>query len=339
MNEAAFPLLGTAFIVLLVLPAFALAAKVGLVLLERGGVGGPLHSLNARYLLLTGSSVLPLAWFFSAGLHQTEAGRSTFACLFDHDAALCFEPGFFAAVLAVAVLVSCFCTLSKHRGVRASSSDTARELGRRLERIIASYPVLADLRGRLVVTDTPGFALATYGLVRPNVFVGTWFAANLSDEVLASALGHEREHVRALDPLRYLILQLALGINPVGRALLDPHAARWQAARETHCDREAVLDGAAPLPLADAIIRAARPSAREAVALGARDMTVLKFRVGMLLAFAEQPPVRCCHQGFSAFPMAFGLLLVALALPHQTGTFALDALHLSAEHALKYFSR
>ena len=43
MTEAAFPLLGAAFIVLIVLPACALLAKLGLVLIERrqqGGTGG-----------------------------------------------------------------------------------------------------------------------------------------------------------------------------------------------------------------------------------------------------------------------------------------------------------
>jgi Zn-dependent protease with chaperone function len=338
--EATFPLLGTAFVVLIVLPTFALLAKAGLVMLERDEVGGPLHGLNLRYVLLTGSSALPIAWLLSAGIHQAETGKSALTCLFDHNTAeLCFEPGFFALVLAAAILASSIGVMRKHRGVRASSTDGARTLLRRVDGLVAGDPVLAVLVDRVVVTDDDGFALGTHGLLRPRVFVGTAFAARLSDEMLASALGHEAEHVRARDPLRYLILQLALAVNPFGRFLLDPHAARWQAAREAHCDREAVILGAAPLPLADAIVRAARPGAREVVALGARDTAVLKFRIGMLLAFSERAPSRCCHQGPSAFPVAFVLLLIALLLPHQTGTAALDALHTGAEHALTYFWR
>mgnify|MGYP000861631835 CR=1 FL=1 len=65
MIEATFPLLGTAFVVLIVLPAFALLAKAGLVMLERDEVGGPLHGLNLRYVVLTASSALPLAWLLS----------------------------------------------------------------------------------------------------------------------------------------------------------------------------------------------------------------------------------------------------------------------------------
>lgn len=340
MIEATFPLLGTAFVVLIVLPAFALLAKAGLVMLERDEVGGPLHGLNLRYVVLTASSALPLAWLLSAGLHQVETGKSALACLLDHDTAeLCFEPGFFALVLAAAVLASSLGVIRKHRGVRSSSSDGAGALRQRVTRIVASDPGLACLQQRVVVTDDKSFALGTHGWLKPRVFIGSAFASRLSDEMLASALGHEAEHVRALDPLRYLILQLALAVNPFGRFLLEPHAARWQATREAHCDREAVIHGAAPLPLADAIVRAARPGAREAVALGARDTAVLKFRIGMLLAFAERPPARCCHQGPSAFPVAFILLLIALLLPHQTGTAALDVLHAGAEHALTYFWR
>ena len=125
----------------------------------------------------------------------------------------------------------------------------------------------------------------------------------------------------------------------LGRFLLEPHAARWKAAREAHCDREAVLDGAEPLSLADAIVRAARPSAREVAALGAHDASVLSFRVRMLLAFAERAPVRCCREGRSMMPLAIALLAGALVLPHHAGADALDVLHSGAEQALVYLWR
>jgi hypothetical protein len=116
--------------------------------------------------------------------------------------------------------------------------------------------------------------------------------------------------------------------------LLEPHAARWQAAREAHCDREAVIHGAAPLPLADAIVKAARPSAGLRVALGTDDHAILEFRIAMLLAFAERMPAHCCQRGPSALPVALLLLLVALVLPHQTGAAALDVLHAGVEHTI-----
>lgn len=339
MTEAIFPLLGAAFVVLVVLPACALLVKAGLAAFERGTAGGPLQRLDGRYVLLISSSALPLAWLLSAGLHQAETGKSTLACLFDHGAAaLCVEPGFFALILVVFVLVCSRHVWRKPPPLEGPGSDQARAVMARLDRLLHERPALAILRGRIIVTDEVGFSLATHGNFRPRVTVGSAFASRLSDDMFASALGHECEHVRSLDPLRYAVLHGALAVNPVGRWLLDAHAARWQAARESQCDRVAVIRGAAPLALADAIVRAARPSAREVVALGARDTAVLKFRVGMLLAYAEKAPVQH-HQGPATSPLAVLLLLVALLLPHQAGTAALDLLHTSVEHALTYFWR
>lgn len=339
MKEIVFPLFGTAFVVLVVLPAFALLTKGILILLERDNAGGPLHGLTIRYVLIVGATALPLAWFLSAGLHQAETGQAAAAavtCLFDHDtAALCFEPGLFAlALLAVSAVGAA--AVARRLGAPRDSGSSAEgsATAARLERVLGERSTLASLRGRMSVTDEVGFAIGTHGFVRPRVVVGSSFAAGLSDDMLASALGHESEHVLAYDPLRYFVLEWALALNPFGRPLLEPHAVGWRAAREAHCDREAVILGAAPLALADAIVRAARPGPRPAVALGTRDASILKFRVEMLFAFAERAPVRCCHRGPSAFPVALVLLIVTLLLPHGTSTAALDALHSGAESAL-----
>lgn len=335
MTEAAFPLFGVAFVMLVALPLSAVFAKAGLLLVERDEAGGPLHGLNARFLLLAASSAVPLAWFFSAALHLFEPGRSSLGCLLDHRAAArCFAPGIFALALALGVKVAWLSIAHATGRVRASTAVSARALTARIDRMIRETASLSGLRGRVVVTDDPGFTLGTRGLLRPSVFVGAGFAARLSDAMLASALGHEDQHVRSLDPLRYLLVELAMRVNPLGRILLGPHARRWRAAREAHCDREAVLLGAAPLPLADAIVRAARPTAAEAAALGAGDTAVLKLRIDMLLAFAERAPHRCCSEGRSAMPAVVALLLFALLLPHHTGAGMLDALHTSAERAL-----
>lgn len=336
MTEAAFPLLGTVFVLFVVLPGFGLAAKLALVLLERDEVGGPLHGLNARYLLLTAASLLPVAWFLSAGLHEIEAATPSTNCALDHGATRCFEPGFFAIVLGACVLTACVRVMWSERRARPTSSESANLLLERIARLLSRNASLADLDGRIVVTNAETFAIATHGWLRPRVVIGSAFAASLSDDMLASALGHEREHVRAFDPLRYSILKLALAVNPLGRVLLQPHARRWQAAREAHCDRSAVVNGAAPIALADAIVRAARPHP-SAVALGARDTTLLKFRVEMLLAFAEKPPAQCCRREPSALPLGIILLCLALVLPHQTSTAALDVLHTNAERVVSYF--
>jgi Zn-dependent protease with chaperone function len=337
VSEAAFPLLGAAFVVLVVLPACAALAKAALVLVERWG--GLLHGLHARYLLLTGSTLLPLAWFLSAGLHQLESEGSALACRLAHDGpAVCLEPGVFALVLSVIAFMHSAPVLRGSLALPAAQGPLAHALAARLDGILAGCPELEGLRSRLVATDVGGFALGTQGWLRPRVFVGIAFAERLTDEMLASALGHELEHARLLDPLRFRVLALALAMNPVGRRLLEPHAASWLSAREAHCDREAVLRGSQPLALADAIVRAARPVEPVAVALGARDTSVLELRIGMLLAFAEHAPRRCCRHDPSGLPVAVALLLIALLLPHQVGTRALDVLHTGAEQALAVLS-
>ncbi len=336
MAEAIFPVLGTIFVLAVVLPVSALLTKGALLALERSPWNSPLHGLEGRYLLLTGSSALPLAWFLSAGVHQTETG-SSLSCLLDHHtAALCFEPAFFTATLVLALFSVGARVLRRHRGAPSSRSASARALALRLEALIARTPALGPLRGRTVVTELGGHALGTQGLLVRRVAVGVHFAATLSDELLASALAHELEHVRAFDPLRYVALELALALNPLGHRLLGRHAAAWRGAREAHCDREAVLHGAAPLALASALLRAARPGPSEAVALGAADASLLRLRVGLLLAFAEHRPTRCCRRGRSGLQLAVAVLALTLISPHQTGTAALDLLHVGAERALSY---
>ncbi len=336
MNEVGFPILGAALVFSVVLPVCALLGKVGLMLLERDEAGGPLHGFNLRYLVLTGSCALPMAWLISAGLHQAEKGAVALACLFDHATDICLEPAAFAAVLSFGAAGCWIRTLAGRADAQVSDTLRAHALLGRLGALVASRPSLSFLAGRLRVTEAPGYALGAQGMLRPLVFVGAAYAEALGDDALVGALGHEGEHVRGFDPLRYLVLELALSMNPLGRRLLAPHAFRWIAAREAHCDREAVIGGSLPLALAEAIVRAAKPVSSQAVALGASDMTVLRFRVGMLFAFSEQRPSRCCRRGVSAFPAAVLLLLAAFLLPHETGTGALDALHTSTEHAFTY---
>lgn len=338
MNEAIFPLLGTAMVVLLVLPACALLIKGCLVLAERTASSPRQDHLTLRYLLLIGSSLVPLCWFISAGLHQAESGRSALACILDHDAAAtCLESGYFALALGLVVFASSLRAL-RCPTFRVAALDAHQGLRQRIVCLMVESPGLETLEHRVDLCEDLDFALGTRGLLQPRVIVGTHFAQLLSDEMLKSALAHELAHARALDPLRYWLLHVALAINPLGRRLLQPHAARWLAAREAHCDREAVLQGAAPLSLADAIVAAARPGAHVSPALGTGDTRSLKYRVELLLALAERSPTPCGARIPGTFPVALTLLLLALVLPHQTTTGPLDALHESAERGLRYLS-
>lgn len=336
MTEIAFPVLGALLFFAVVLPCAALVAKLALVVMERRHSRGPLHGLRARYVTLTGSSLLPIAWFLSAGMHQAESGRSVVACLFDHDAAAaCFESALFAGTLGLALLIGIASRLRGHTPHAASRSARALALRARLDALVATQRLDARIVSNLRITARDGFALATAGVLEPIVVVGEAFCTHLDDDALVAAIAHEAEHVKTRDPLRYLLLDVALAMNPFGRFLLAPHAASWLGAREAHCDREAVVHGASPLALAHALVRAARPGRGEAVALGARDTAMLSLRVGLLIAFAEARPERCCHRRDSVLSIALLLLAFATLLPHHTGTALLDTLHSGAEHALK----
>ncbi|MBK6688861.1 MAG: hypothetical protein IPG45_30610 [Deltaproteobacteria bacterium] len=336
MSEVVFPLLGTVFVVLAVLPASALLAKLLLLILDRSS-GSALHGLEVRYLILICSTALPLAWFLSAGLHQAETGQSVVACLFNHSSEGCLEPVLFASTLLLVMAGLSSNTFRRSCGVALISSPRSHQLQDRIEAILRTTPWLDPLQCRVAFTDTLEFALGTQGLLSPQVVVGIAYAEATSDEALAAALGHEAEHLRSRDPLRYLLLALALAMNPFGRWLLGPDARRWLAAREAHCDREAVVRGAAPLFLAEALVQAARPEPMPRVGLGAQDASMLKLRVGLLLAYAEQSPVHCCRREPSTISVALSLLCLFLFLPHQTSTAALDVLHAGAERAHSFF--
>lgn len=342
MSEAVFPIFGTAFVFLVLLPVCAVLSKGLWILLDQAPWLGPLAGPNVRYLLLTGSSSLPLAWLLSAGLHQAESGRSLLSCLFDHDvAALCFEPALFAVGLVSVSLWQVHRELRSFGTPLRSLRASVPGLSDRLLSIADRQPQLQTLVSRVRFSDDPGFAIATVGWLRPRVVIGAGFAEQLTDPMLAAALAHEAAHVRARDPLRLVVLRLCLAVNPVARPLLERLASQWAAVRETHCDRDAVLQGAKPLCLAEAIVRAARPGRYEGVGLGPADTLILGLRVQLLLALAEQGPTRSRHRlyGLFSLPTALALVIFTFLLPHQTGTAALDLLHTGVEHSLAGFWR
>ena len=337
MSEVVFPFVGTLFVFCVVLPFSALVTKTALTALEREAVAGPLGGLHVRYVLMLASSSLPLAWLVSAGLHQAESGKTVLACLFDHHAtALCFEPGLFVLALVLVSSQRALRVLLRHKPLQASRGGEYDALLARVDVLIERHAALRALRGRFCFDAASDFTLGTEGYLSPRVVVGTAFAAQLDDAALASALGHELEHMRLRDPLRYMLLDLALELNPLGRRFLEAHAARWCSAREAQCDREAVCQGCAPLPLAQAIIEAARPARKSLVALGTPDTKVLRFRIDMLMAFAERKPTRARFMQPPALSFALALLVLTVLLPHRTSTAALDVLHVGIEHTVTF---
>lgn len=335
MSEAAFPLLGSLFVFAIVLPAFALVVKVVFLELRRVESARPLHSRTGiRYALLVGSSAVPLAWFLSASLHQAESGTGAEVCAVLHaPGAFCPEAVLFAAALALLAGVRGLPRLLRGQLVWSDDATvTARAARARVDRLLSTSAALRRLRARTYLREGALAPMATVGLLVPRIVVRPSLVEQLDDAALAAALLHEAEHVRGWDPFRYFVVWWALAINPVGHWLLGDELSRWILSRETHCDREAVLHGGSAPALAHALVRAARADALSTAGLCTDGPTALELRIGLLLAYAERAPERCCRS--PALRLALVAVGAAVLLPLGTGTYVLDALHLVAEHAL-----
>ena len=337
MSEAVFPLLGPLLVFTVVLPLSAAVTKLLLAIVDRLDGSGELHThQGTRYVLLVASSGAPLAWFFSASLHQAETGRSTSVCAVGHTLdAFCPEAAFFALALVLcAALLALPRLLREQLALPSSPSARARAAAVRVLAVVRARPALSRLVGRIDVRDDLAVPVATVGIARPRVLARTSLVETLDDDALAAALHHELEHVSSRDPLRYFVVWWALAVNPIGRFLLDKELARWLLAREVHCDRDAVLDGAHAPALAQAIVTAARRAAPYPVAsLGSNDAGALKLRVSLLLAYAERAPGRC-GQRQPALRLLCCFLFVVVVLPHRGATHALDVLHAATEGAV-----
>lgn len=336
MTEAAFPLLGAAFALLVVLPASALLAKGLLLLASHAGSRSGLHALALRYVLLVGTICVPLAWLVSAGIHQAETGRSAVACLLDHGQSDdCGEAALFTLLLAGAVF-----GLARRRPSRSPHRDqdtrTTRRLGARIDQLVHQRVAIAPLYGRVRVIEASEFgAIATTGWFKPRVVIEADFASRLDDDELVGALAHELEHIRGYDPLRYALLALTLRMCPFGRLLLGREAAQWLVARETHCDREAVRRGADAAALAQALVSAARPKMQAPIAaLAGLDVASLRLRVELLLSYSEDSSSRPRGRAGLGLLLVVAALFAAALLPHVSGTHALDVIHAGAEGVL-----
>jgi len=337
VSEAIFPLLGPLLVVAFALPASALAVKAALLALSRFAPRTALPwQSELQYGMLVASSVVPLAWFLSAGLHQAESGERLIICaVHGTPGGLNFEAmGFSAALLALIVSLALPSLLRERGPARAPglSADASVQL-QRIDRLLDDRPALRTLRGMLVVEDACETPIATEGVVAPRVRLRTSFARGLDDEALCAALHHELEHLRGRDSLRYFLARLALAVNPLGRVLLRDELARWVLARELHCDRAAVVSGASAPALAQALVSAARPPSREhQSALGSAKAETIRLRVGLLLAYADQHPLAAAQP--SSLRPALGLLGLVLILPHHVGTLPLDTIHRASERAV-----
>lgn len=335
MNEAVFPLLGPFLVLGIALPLSAVVAKVFLSALWHFRLSCRLDELlGLRYAVIVGSSAVPVGWFLSASLHQAESSRHAVVCAALHGpSAFCPEAAGFSATLLVLAGVLGFFRLARvRRSTREHATVPPRATESRVAGLLANDAKLRSLIGRVVVSSSTRIAIATSGVLWPRVVVQADFADSLDDEALTGALYHELEHVSARDPLRYAIVSLAFAVNPFGAWLLQIDFAQWLLGREVQCDREAVSSGASAPALAHAVVRAARPERAVAAMLGPNKIESLRFRVALLLSYAERHPERRTRD--IGLQLAAAVFAFALILPHRTGTELLDVVHEASEGAV-----
>jgi beta-lactamase regulating signal transducer with metallopeptidase domain len=333
MNEAVFPLLGPLVVFAVVLPFSAMVARFLLEALGRFDAALP---RDARHAALVASSALPVVWFVSASLHQSETGTSAAVCAVLHDpGAFCPEAAYFSLGLCLLAVAFALPRLFREQlMLRPGTSIAAQTMQARVEQLIRRHRALHPLVGRTLVSEGNDVPLATVGIVRPRVVVEAGFAAALDDEALTGALHHELEHVVGRDPCRYFLAWWALAVNPFGRWLLASQHARWLFEREAQCDRQAVATGAGAAALAHALVTAAKPARPGPfrAALGSGNFASIRLRVGLLLAYADRRPSQYIRR---SKPWGWlGALALVVALPHASGTHLLDAVHVASESAV-----
>jgi len=333
MSDLAFPFAGTLFVFAVTVPLWTLGARAALAATTRGPAPHGRAGSSLVHALLLSPVLGPVLWLVSAAAHQTEADAATAPCAVDHLAPdLCSDVAWFGACLlgVLAVALARRGMLSRHDDAEARPplppDDPAT---RRVRRIAAEHGVEVPVQ----VVSSAAVAMATRGLLRPRIEIDAGLLARLDDAELGAALLHEREHARSHDPLRILLAQATLALNPA-RSLLGGHYARWSLAREIDCDRGAVAAGADPLALARSIVVAAAPVAPRGAfaALGGTGLAGVRLRVFLLTDPTGPKTARgaSTHAGLAVATAVATLLL----LPHLLGTAPLDALHTHAEAML-----
>ncbi len=349
MTELAFPLVATLVLVVVAIPLATVLAKLLFVALrsrlvlslwpQAGGIRQ--HGSTGRYLLIVAPVMVPTLWLGSAAMHHAEEEQAALACIFDHVSdGMCAEPLFIAAIIVSMLLLALWWRR------RVATSAIARALRvhdgvalHRLASACASHPHLQALESRIQLVA--GQQFRTVGWFDPCVEVGAAAVRRLDELSLAGALLHECVHVRARDPLRFLLASACQSINPVAFLLRDEWRL-WRAGREAVCDEAAVHDGADACALAEALAAVARPLAGggTVAAVGHQaahlargsGMSLLRARVNLLMGYVDAPPrCRCA----SAAPKWALIGMVALTvLPHYWGEGAIVRLHQGAERAV-----
>ncbi len=332
MSEVVFLAAGLVVLFGLGVPLLTMVSKAVLIQRRRATKDITEFGSTLNYLLIVGPVALPVLWVMSAGLHQSEAAWFATGSGARHLAGqACWNALALGVVVAVAVAVALLrMRAAVGAGLERKACDHAEhDQSQRVAEVCASHPMLARLSQRVHLVDRHGDQACTTGLVKPVIEMSCRFVHSLDDRALQGALLHEAEHVRGLDPLRYLLATVFLSLNPAGW-LLASEFQRWRWAREARCDRGAVSRGARPLSLAQALLVAARRGSvvsepRPALAQRA-DGRFLRLRILLLLGYASRR-VTLESRILPVLLSAVAILLLTAWLPHAVAAWPLDGLH------------
>jgi Zn-dependent protease with chaperone function len=175
------------------------------------------------------------------------------------------------------------------------------------DRVISIARDLGVVR-RLTYLSDPEPTACCYGFFRPWIAVSSGLVDRLDDEELTAVLGHEREHLRRRDPLRYLMVGVAAAaafMFPVAPAL----RRRWMARSELAADRGA-LTIASRGALAGALL-AVIPAPRTAP--GIAGLTSTEARIAQLTGESILPPIPA-RAAFASLGLACIIVLATVDL-------------------------
>ncbi len=338
MMERLVPLLDLALLYLIMVVPATVLGKGILVLRRRLSNEVSDFGSSLNYFILIGAVLFPVLWMIGALVHQAESDQLEIACAVGHVTRDLGREGLnlLLATLGGALIFIAFLIFRHYREAREAEalSPSSRQM-RRLRDLCAHHPQLARIGHRIVGIAEPDGRICTRGYLRPRIEVSVSVLETLNDDWLVAALLHEVEHLRHRDPLRYLVAHFSSLLNPTS-FLLKGEFTRWKRAREVACDRFAVVAGAHPLSLAQALVAVAKNDVSEhqgRVGIHSAGFSWLQVRVRLLLNYTNDPPDNHRPQ---YFPTPVLMIALPLIIPHYAGTRPLTFLHHSVESALSW---
>ena len=237
MNELVFPVVGAIMVFFVVVPLLTVMAKTVFMALPSKKDGLTEHVSPLRLALLVAPTLGPVVWLVSAAAHQSEDGGALAACIVDHlGSELCRDVVLFGLILFSVLGFSVWRRVRSESRSRAAFLPSDHVAAARVRRISEGHRALASASSRICVVERGVAPACTRGVIRPRIEIEGKLVLRLGDDELEAVLLHEVEHAQAKDPLRFLVAQVALSINPLGR-LLTSELARYHFAREALCDR------------------------------------------------------------------------------------------------------